>query len=353
LNSILLIGETETIEPLRAYLGQDPTLSCAGATTDAGLAAVELEDPALLIIDAAGAGSFEVFTQLKANPRWAERPVIFLVDPDHITIHHREVADAICTYPLDLIDLRLQAERLLRLYHTQVQQHLMMQQKLQQNLFHMLIHDMGNAVMMIDGALQAYLGMPPDSAEAYQSVQDASISSQLLEALIRDTLDVTRIEQQTLPLHRTMTNISVLLDEITQQVAPLLAEKTLKLIVDVAPDVSVSCDKMLIQRVILNVLVNAYKFSPTNTTITVQVTTDMTAVTIAISDQGAGIDPAYLPYIFDQSEQVRRFKGNQERAGYGLGMTFSRLAVEAHGGSIRAESSNGQGSTFSIVLPRS
>lgn len=353
MNSILLIGEAEMIEPVRAFMGQDPTLSCAAATTDAGFAAAELEDPALIILDAASAGSFEVFAQLKSNPQWAERPVIFLVAADRITSHHREVADAICTYPLDLINLRLQAERLLRLYHTQVQQHLMLQQKLQQNLFNMLIHDMGNAVMMINGALQAYLGLPPDAEAGHQAVQDASISSQMLETLIRDTLDVTRFDRQTLPLHRTMTNIGALLDEIAQQFAPLLAEKTLHLTVELAADVSVFCDKLLLHRVLLNVLVNAYKFSPTNTIISVQVTTDPTTITIAISDQGVGIDPAYLPYIFDQSEQVRRFKGNQERVGYGLGMSFSRLAVEAHGGSIRAESRVDQGSMFSIVLPRS
>jgi signal transduction histidine kinase len=103
-------------------------------------------------------------------------------------------------------------------------------------------------------------------------------------------------------------------------------------------------------QVLQNVLDNAVKYSPEGGEILVRITSAPGEIRLSVSDQGAGIAPADLPRLF---ERYYRAHGGNHTAGLGLGLYIARMLVEAHGGRIWAESTPGQGSTFTIALPHS
>ena len=106
-----------------------------------------------------------------------------------------------------------------------------------------------------------------------------------------------------------------------------------------------------LEQVFVNLLGNAVKFTPQGGRVTVQIAASDTSIDVRVSDTGRGIDPAFLPHVF---ERFRQADGTIARraGGLGLGLFIARRLVDAHGGRIRAESEGeGRGSTFIVSLP--
>jgi signal transduction histidine kinase len=110
-------------------------------------------------------------------------------------------------------------------------------------------------------------------------------------------------------------------------------------------------DRAKLERVVTNLLSNAAKFSMAGTPILLGLSADDATVTVQVTDRGVGISEEQLPYIFDRFFQV---DGGATRTvgGFGLGLSLVRHFVEAHGGRINVHSALGQGSTFTVTLPR-
>jgi two-component system sensor histidine kinase ChvG len=109
---------------------------------------------------------------------------------------------------------------------------------------------------------------------------------------------------------------------------------------------SVPAREMDLETALLNLLDNAVRFSPPGQPVEVDVTGAPGAVRIAIRDHGPGISEAVMPKIFD-----RFFTTDADRDGTGLGLAIVETVIEAHGGTVRAESPPGQGATFTVTLP--
>ena len=122
-----------------------------------------------------------------------------------------------------------------------------------------------------------------------------------------------------------------------------------RIIVEVPADLApVLADDARLERILLNLLTNAEKYSAPGTPIRIQVRQLETEMSISVIDQGRGIHPDDLPHLFDR---FYRAKGERRVEGIGLGLYISKLLVEAHGGRIRVESEVGKGSTFTFTLP--
>jgi CheY-like chemotaxis protein len=107
-----------------------------------------------------------------------------------------------------------------------------------------------------------------------------------------------------------------------------------------------------LQQVFVNLLSNAVKFTPEGGRVAVRLGRNGTAATIAVEDSGCGIEAGFLPFVFDRFRQAEEGATTRKRGGLGLGLSIVRHIVEAHGGSVTAESpGEGRGATFTVTLP--
>jgi signal transduction histidine kinase len=357
--SSILIGDFNGATDLAAVLDADPTLSYEIVQPHRLLPALETAPRDMLILDADSHGTLglDISTYFHSNGYFPRPAILVLAEGGHQPDDLRQAfsADDVLLRPVHEEQLLLHIERLMRLHIRQRETEWQERFRLQGDLFKMLVHDMGNAVMMISSALTFYNQMPPSAPEAVQAVFDAFDSSSLLESMIRDSLDVITVEQREISVRRVTADLIQLIESLIRRFRPLTIDKEVRLEFDAAEDLNtaIEVDPVLIWRVLLNLLVNALKFSPPNSALTISLRAGDSprTVRVAVKDEGPGIDPAYVAGLFDKDSIVRRYKKHEARAGYGLGLVFCRIAVEAHHGRIYVESDPPHGSTFVVELP--
>jgi PAS domain S-box-containing protein len=174
-------------------------------------------------------------------------------------------------------------------------------------------------------------------------------SARQLTRMVDSLLDIQRIEEGHAVLDRKQTSMHNLLAEAAELVHPLASEAAQRLMFDLGDDLPfLNIDGDMIQRVIINLLENAVKYTPNGGRITLGAKLEASGVRISVSDSGPGIPPHMQRQIFDKFNRVRY---SDAPKGVGLGLAFCRLAIEAHGGRIWVESEPGQGSVFCFTLP--
>ncbi len=151
-----------------------------------------------------------------------------------------------------------------------------------------------------------------------------------------------------MPLDRTACDIPELARAAVKSITTLANEKGLTIHVGGSP-VSAIVDRDIVQRVFINLLGNAIKFSPNGGTVSIDISATGETVRVTVTDQGHGIPPEDHQRIFEKFGQVESGKRNKKYS-TGLGLTFCKLAVEAHGGEIGVDSQSGQGSRFWFTL---
>jgi PAS domain S-box-containing protein len=176
-------------------------------------------------------------------------------------------------------------------------------------------------------------------------------STRQLQRLVDSLLDIQRMEEGKKMLNRQPIEVRVMVTDAVQLVQPLAAEAGQVLMFDVARDLpTAQLDSDMLMRVLVNLIENAVKYTPTEGSIHVNARLDDTGnhIIFKVSDSGPGIPPDMLGRIF---EKFSRVKYQNAPKGVGLGLAFCRLAVEAHGGRIWVESEMGKGSDFIFQVP--
>jgi two-component system CheB/CheR fusion protein len=171
--------------------------------------------------------------------------------------------------------------------------------------------------------------------------------------LIEDLLDVSRIVQSRFQIAPEPSNLGDLLQQAITQLQPQLAAKALQLVTELQPcPEPVNVDPQRMVQVFWNLLSNAIKFTYGGGTITVRLVNLPAQLQIQVSDTGHGIGADILPHVFEQFRQADSSDTRQER-GLGLGLFLVKSIVEAHGGTVTAESPGlGEGATFKVTLPK-
>jgi len=170
-----------------------------------------------------------------------------------------------------------------------------------------------------------------------------------LTQIVAELTELSRIETGKAELILEPVNLNLLVKEVITQLSPQVERQQLIVEKKIATSLPpVQADKRRIRQTIVNLIHNAIKFTSSGGKITVATRTDGDLVTIDISDTGIGIAKSDLPHVFE-----RFYKGDRARSagGTGMGLAIAKHIVEAHGGSIRVQSVEGKGSTFSFGLP--
>ncbi len=169
--------------------------------------------------------------------------------------------------------------------------------------------------------------------------------------IIEDVLDVSRIVGGKMRLDIGAADVAAAIEAALETVRPVAEARGVLLSADVGAVGIIAADAGRLQQVVWNVLSNAIKFTPEGGTVDLAAARLGQRIVIRVSDTGEGIDPAFLPHLF---EPFRQADGSTTRrhGGLGLGLAIVRQLVQAHGGTIRAESDGPhQGSIFTIELP--
>lgn len=225
-------------------------------------------------------------------------------------------------------------------------------ESLRDNLIHMIVHDLRVPLTNVIGALELVAGVQ-DFGKTEQELVGLSLrGANTLMALINDLLDVRRMETDALTFEKKAVDMKAVIEASFAQVSVLAAEEKVRLTTSIAAESVAMGDRDILTRVVTNLLSNAVKFTPAGGEVTVNVKPlNEQKLLVEVKDTGDGIPPESLGRVFDRFYQVRSQRGTRLSAS-GLGLTFCKLAVEAHGGHIVAESTVGDGSTFSFDLSR-
>jgi PAS domain S-box-containing protein len=188
-----------------------------------------------------------------------------------------------------------------------------------------------------------------DASKAFETIErNARAQAQLID----DLLDVSRIITGKLRLDVRPVDPNYFIEAAVEALKPAADAKGVRVqkIMDTGV-VSVSGDPVRLQQVVWNLLSNAIKFTPRGGRVQVRLERVNSHLEIAVSDSGSGIEPGFLPYVFDRFRQADQ-RTTRQHGGLGLGLAIVRHLVELHGGTVRAESpGEGQGSTFTVLLP--
>jgi PAS domain S-box-containing protein len=192
-----------------------------------------------------------------------------------------------------------------------------------------------------------------DAAIQQQGAEAIERNARAQAQLVDDLLDVSRIVAGKLQIKSEPVDLHVVIENAVETVRAGAAAKGLHLHVDFPADRSIVVlgDADRLQQVVWNLVSNAIKFTPSGGSIAVRMRRSGAQAEIAVRDSGQGIDPSFKPFLFERFRQMEGPLGHQQR-GLGLGLSIVRHLVEAHGGTVAAESDgHGTGSTFTVTLP--
>lgn len=327
---------------------------------DLALSAASRNPPDLVLLDIRmpGMDGFEVCARLKADEALREIPVIFLSALSEV----QDKVKAFAVGGVDYVTKPFQVEEV----HARVETHLNLCRRsrqlreaydklreleaLRDNLIHMIAHDMRSPLMTIWGGLELIGdGLDDLPGEDRDVLEMARSAAEDLTGMIDDMLDISRMESGELPIHPA----KICIGEVARgAVASLGVQARIKDITLHSPGQTgyVRADADILRRVLVNLLMNAIKFSPEGTHVRVTVREEVGRVRVGVTDEGRAVPEAYREKIFHKFGQLNSRKEGQKHS-TGLGLAFCKLMIEAHGGHIGVTGGADGGNEFWITLP--
>lgn len=302
------------------------------------------QSAAIRVFDA-DAGAIEVYF-LEEKPKMAEGPFLAeerrlinaLADRIGKTVESKQVEEALAQAKKTVEDNYKKLREL---------------EGMKDGLTHMIIHDLNNPLATVLGLMYVLKMQFEDKLTEAQkeSLAIAFAAGEELKRMIGNLLDINKMEEGKIRLRYDDFDLGATAKEVVNQLQVIarVDEKTVSLeACEDMPDLS--ADKGLITRVIANLINNAVKYASVKGSVYVKVfyNKDEKSFYVQVNDDGDGIPKEYLDRIFDKFVQVETKKA---RTGRGLGLTFCKMTVEAHGGKIWVESEPGKGSVFTFTLP--
>jgi heavy metal sensor kinase len=213
-----------------------------------------------------------------------------------------------------------------------------------------IAHDLRSPITRIRGTAEVTLATGK-SLNEYETLAASTIEEcdRLLD-MINTMLLISKTEANVDQLSREEIDLAKLARDACELFGPSAEDQGIHLRCTAPGGVRLSGDAGMIQRMISNLLDNAIKYTPQGGAVTVSLAEEGARVRLAVEDTGCGISPGDLPRVF---ERFYRADQSRSKPGIGLGLSLARAIARAHGGEVTAASTPGQGSTFTVSLPRS
>lgn len=222
-------------------------------------------------------------------------------------------------------------------------------QEARDDLVRMISHDLRTPLSAVYTQSHLLQRAPADPVKVAERGRAIARSCQRMSAMIGDLVEATLVEAGQLRLERTAVNLEAALAELLERLRGGLDVDRVRLTVQPGLPLA-DADPARLERVLVNLLSNALKYSPPESAVEVVLGPVSEGVQIAVADRGVGISPEDVPLLF---QRFFRARGNRQPEGLGLGLYITRRLVEAHGGRVEVESLLGQGTTFRVLLPAS
>lgn len=322
------------------------------------LRAVQASPPDLILLDInmPGLNGYQVCERLKADPATAGIPVMFISALnetfDKVKAFRSGGVDYVTKpFQLEEVEARVRTQLDLLRQRRDLEQSLVKQreaEELRDGLVHMMVHDMRSPLLAMQLSMDVlseypFGGRGNDMQEMVQTCRRST--GQLIE-MVNQLLDVSRLEAGALTPDLRPADLRKIVDEAVETCRYLSPGKTIRVVGNASHPLV--CDAALIQRVVVNLLSNALKFTRASGNVTIRLEARGERQRVEVIDNGPGIAPENHARIFEKFGQV---EGAKAKLGSGLGLTFVKLAVAAHGGEVGLSSALGEGSVFWIELP--
>jgi heavy metal sensor kinase len=211
-------------------------------------------------------------------------------------------------------------------------------------------HELRTPLSVIRGIGEAGLGETRTPAEYKEAMGSMLEEVDRLTNLVDTLLRLSHGDAGTVRLRREAIDLGHLTREVVTSLGILAEERNQRLVVDVAADVLVNADRLVLRESITNVIDNAIKYSAHGSTIDIRVRPEAGDAVLSVADQGPGIALEYRERIFDRFFRLDEAR-SRDRGGTGLGLAIAKWAVEVNGGHISVEGGADGGAIFRIVLP--
>ncbi|MEP7226830.1 MAG: response regulator [Gemmatimonadales bacterium] len=359
---LVVDDEPRNVQLLQDLLESRGYTVWAAADGEQGLALARERAPDVVLLDVMmpRVSGFDVCRQLKAEPSTAMIPVLLVTSLDAREDRLAGIgagANDFITKPIDSADLLLRVRNAVatKRLHDEVTTQFRQLKELEaarDTLTHMIVHDLRSPLT----GLQAYLDLlrmavaAGSNDEVLEFARDAHAVAGRLKEMISQVLDVSRLESGDMPLSREDTDLVGLLPEAVASLGP--PPDGIDMVYEMAEQpVVVACDRDVVGRVVANLVGNAFKFASRRGEVRIGLAVSDGVVRVTVTDNGPGVEPEHRKVIFEKFGQAPLGRAGKARS-TGLGLTFCKLAVEAHGGKIGVDSGNGGGARFWIELPR-
>ncbi|MGD9301379.1 MAG: ATP-binding protein, partial [Desulfobacterales bacterium] len=229
-------------------------------------------------------------------------------------------------------------------------------EKFKDGLIHMIVHDLRNPLWAVFGYLDLLLLDKSQFDQNQNKYLESCIDScQELKEMIASLLDIYKMEEGQLKLHLKKADIKELIEESMQSFLVKATTKQIGFSFDCSDrKLAIPIDRSLVKRVFSNLINNAIRHTPPGGEIKIlaEPYQNNGNLLVEVKDTGNGIEPAFHKTVFDKFEQVKQKQSGNSVGASGLGLSFCKLAVEAHGGRIWVESEGqGKGANFQFTLP--
>jgi signal transduction histidine kinase len=322
------------------------------------LALARAARPDLVLLDVMmpGLNGFETVRYLKEIAPEEFLPVVFvtaLSDPSSRIDGLRAGADEFLTKPIDRHELGIRMANLLALRNKEsmlVRRNLELVEmhRFREELSAMIVHDLKNPLTAVIANVAFALDDEELRGETREALQDSRAAADRTVRLLGNLLDVARLEEHKLQLHRARMPVVELVAPLVHQRQQLAAARSVRIEADIERGAQINADAELIGRVIENVFDNALRYTPRGGRIEVRGATVEGGVRLTIGNTGAAVPPEARTRIFDKYAQAGGAVG---RMNLGLGLYFCRLATEAHGGRIWIDETPELPTVFGLELP--